>query len=74
MAVFPRCDGLPWRSHDWRNWTRRVWHAPGAGIRSLPPMSAGRSRRGMSWFAGTARPGSPGNTTIFSGSQPGRRG
>ena len=37
--VFPRRDGLPWRSHDWKNWTRRVWHPArtGAGIQSLPP-------------------------------------
>jgi integrase len=37
--LFPRRDGLPWRSHDWKNWCRRVWHAArnGAGIESLPP-------------------------------------
>lgn len=37
--LFPRRDGLPWRSHDWKNWTRRVWHKAraGAGIESLPP-------------------------------------
>ncbi len=37
--LFPRADGRPWRSHDWKNWTRRVWHAArkGAGIESLPP-------------------------------------
>jgi integrase len=37
--LFPRADGKPWRSHDWKNWTRRVWHVAreGAGIESLPP-------------------------------------
>ena len=37
--LFPRRDGQPWRSHDWKNWCRRVWHAAraGAGIESLPP-------------------------------------
>ena len=37
--LFPRADGKPWRSHDWKNWTRRVWHVAreGAGIEPLPP-------------------------------------
>jgi integrase len=37
--LFPRRDGRPWRSHDWKNWCRRVWHAAreGAGIEPLPP-------------------------------------
>jgi integrase len=37
--LFPRADGKAWRSYDWKNWTRRVWHAAreGAGIESLPP-------------------------------------
>jgi integrase len=37
--LFPRRDGEPWRSHDWKNWCRRVWHKArdGAGIQSLPP-------------------------------------
>jgi integrase len=37
--LFPRADGKPWRSHDWKNWTRRVWHSSreGAGIESMPP-------------------------------------
>jgi len=37
--LFPRRDGKPWRSHDWKNWCRRVWHKArsGAGIDSLPP-------------------------------------
>ena len=36
--LFPRADGEPWRSHGWKNWTRRVWHSArdGAGIESLP--------------------------------------
>jgi integrase len=37
--LFPRRDGKPCRSHDWKNWCRRVWHKArsGAGIDSLPP-------------------------------------
>ena len=37
--LFPKQDLAPWRSHDWKNWTRRVWHEArkGAGIESLPP-------------------------------------
>jgi len=37
--LFARRDGEPWRSHDWKNWTRRVWHKAriGAGIEGLPP-------------------------------------
>jgi integrase len=37
--LFPRQDGEPWRSHDWKNWCRRVWHVAreGAEIERLPP-------------------------------------
>jgi integrase len=37
--LVPRADGDPWRLHDWKNWTRRVWHQArqGAGIESMPP-------------------------------------
>jgi integrase len=37
--LFPRADGMPWRSHDWKNWTRWVWHSAreGAAIETLPP-------------------------------------
>lgn len=36
--LFPRREGEPWRSHDWKNWCRRVWHPArtAAGIESLP--------------------------------------
>jgi hypothetical protein len=47
--LFPRQDGAPWRSHDWKNWGRRVWHPAreAAGIERLPPyVTCGtRSRR-----------------------------
>jgi integrase len=54
--LFPRRDGKPWRSHDWKNWCRRVWHSAraGAGIESLPPydlrhaFASLRIRAGMS--------------------------
>ena len=37
--VFPRADDAPWRSHDYQNWRRRVWHAArhAAGVQPLPP-------------------------------------
>ena len=37
--LFPRPDGKPWRSHDWKNWCRRIWHRAraDAGVESLPP-------------------------------------
>ena len=31
--LFPKQDGTPWRSHDWKNWTRRVWHVGREGAR-----------------------------------------
>jgi integrase len=58
--LFPRRDGKPWRSHDWKNWCRRVWHVArvGAGIESLPPydlrhafasLRTARASRSRSW-------------------------
>jgi integrase len=25
VLILPRFDGEPWRWHDWKNWTRRLW-------------------------------------------------
>jgi integrase len=38
-VLFPREDGQPWKVHDYKNWTRRVWHKAreGAIIERLPP-------------------------------------
>jgi integrase len=56
--VFPRRDGLPWRSHDWKNWTRRVWHPArtGAGIRSLPPYDLRHAFASLQIRAGVSVP------------------
>jgi integrase len=37
--LFPRRDGEPWKVHDYKNWTRRVWKKAreGAGVEPLPP-------------------------------------
>ena len=37
--LFPRTDIAPWKVHDYKNWTRRVWHAAreGAGVDPMPP-------------------------------------
>jgi integrase len=35
--LFPRADGKPWRSHDWKTWTRRVWHTAREGAQIETP-------------------------------------
>jgi integrase len=37
--LFSRQDGEPWKVHDYKNWTRRIWHKAreGAKIDRLPP-------------------------------------
>ncbi len=56
--LFPRRDGEAWRSHDWKNWTRRVWHAAraGAGIQSLPPYDLRHAFASLQIRAGTSVP------------------
>jgi integrase len=56
--VFPRRDGLPWRSHDWKNWTRRVWYPAraGAGIQSLPPYDLRHAFASLQIRAGVSVP------------------
>ena len=34
--LFPRTDSEPWKVHDYKNWTRRVWHAARRGRRGGP--------------------------------------
>ena len=43
--LFPKRDGTPWRSHDWKNCCRLVWHPAreGQGIESLPPYDLRRA-------------------------------
>jgi hypothetical protein len=56
--VFPRRDGLPWRSHDWKNWTRRVWQwaRAAAGIQSLPPYDLRHAFASLQIRAGVSVP------------------
>ncbi len=56
--LFPRADGEPWRSHDWKNWTRRVWHVAreGAGIESMPPYDLRHACASLQVRAGTSIP------------------
>jgi hypothetical protein len=37
--LFRRQDGEPWKIHDYRNWTCRVWKKAreAAGIEAMPP-------------------------------------
>jgi integrase len=56
--LFPKRDGTPWRSHDWKNWCRRVWHAAreGAGIESLPPYDLRHAFASLQLRAGLSIP------------------
>jgi integrase len=56
--LFPRRDGHAWRSHDWKNWTRRVWHKArvGAGIESLPPYDLRHAFASLQICAGMSVP------------------
>jgi integrase len=59
--LFPRRDGEPWRSHDWKNWRRRVWHKArtGAGIQSLPPYDLRHAFASLQIRAGSLCPSWP---------------
>jgi integrase len=56
--LFPRADGKPWRSHDWKNWTRRVWHTAreGAAIETLPPYDLRHAFASLQVRAGVSIP------------------
>jgi integrase len=56
--LFPRADGKPWRSHDWKNWTRRVWHTAreGAGIEPMPPYDLRHASASLQVRAGLSIP------------------
>jgi hypothetical protein len=32
--LFPGEDGEPWKVHDYKNWTRRVWHTAREGAKA----------------------------------------
>lgn len=56
--LFPRADGEPWKVHDYKNWTRRVWHAArkGAGIDPLPPYDLRHAYASLQIRAGVSIP------------------
>jgi integrase len=56
--LFPRGDGLAWRSHDWKNWCRRVWHAArvGVGLERLPPYDGRHAFASLQIRAGMSVP------------------
>ncbi len=51
--IFPTRAGDPWRTHDWKNWERRVWRptAATAGV-TEPPYSLRHSFASLQLYAG----------------------
>lgn len=51
--MFPTRAGDPWRTHDWKNWERRVWRptAAAAGV-TEPPYSLRHSFASLQLYAG----------------------
>ena len=51
--IFPTRSGGPWRTHDWKNWERRVWRptATEAGVLE-PPYSLRHSFASLQLYAG----------------------
>jgi len=56
--LFPRQDGEPWKVHDYKNWTRRVWKnaREGAGIESMPPYDLRHAYASLRIRAGASIP------------------
>jgi integrase len=56
--VFPDSNGNPWHTHDWQNWTRRVWHpaAKAAGLGSPRPYDLRHSFASLRIRAGDSIP------------------
>ena len=56
--LFPRTDSEPWRVHDYKNWTRRVWHAAreAAGVPRLPPYDLRHAYASLQIRAGVSIP------------------
>jgi integrase len=56
--LFPRADGAPWQVHDYKNWTRRVWHAAreAAGIDRMPPYDLRHAYASLQIRAGLSIP------------------
>lgn len=56
--LFPRADEEPWKVHDYKNWTRRVWHVAreAAGIDPLPPYDLRHAYASLQIRAGVSIP------------------
>jgi integrase len=56
--LFPRQDGEPWKVHDYKNWTRRVWKKAreGAGIEAMPPYDLRHAYASLRIRAGASIP------------------
>jgi integrase len=56
--LFPRRDGEPWKVHDYKNWTRRVWHRARerANIDRLPPYDLRHAFASLQIHAGLSIP------------------
>jgi integrase len=56
--LFRRQDGEPWKVHDYKNWTRRIWKKAreGAGIESMPPYDLRHAYASLRIRAGASIP------------------
>ena len=56
--LFPRTDTDPWKVHDYKNWTRRVWHAArsAAGVDPMPPYDLRHAYASLQIRAGVSIP------------------
>ena len=56
--LFPRTDNAPWKVHDYKNWTRRVWHAAreAAGVDPMPPYDLRHAYASLQIRAGVSIP------------------
>ncbi|MBD0282760.1 MAG: tyrosine-type recombinase/integrase [Thermoleophilaceae bacterium] len=56
--LFPRQDGEPWKVHDYKNWTRRVWKKAreAAGIDAMPPYDLRHAYASLRIRAGVSIP------------------
>jgi integrase len=56
--LFPRQDGEPWKVHDYKNWTGRVWKKAreAAGIDAMPPYDLRHAYASLRIRAGASIP------------------
>jgi len=56
--LFPRRDGEAWRSHDWKNWGRRVFHpaCAAAGLERMRPYDLRHAYASLQVRAGVSVP------------------